>query len=100
MPAAAARNGVLRSQRRVVGGQTVAVGHDVFHQPVEPRRPADDAITDTVTSMAAGDHLTDDLVDGEAVHLRGAEPGITRKPALRSAKAGQVAAAYACGEEM
>jgi len=32
---------------------TVNAGSLVFHQPVEPRRPADDAITDTVTSMAS-----------------------------------------------
>ncbi len=90
---------MLRAQRRIERRQTVTVGDDVFHQSVESRRPADDAIADAVASVAAGDDLTDDFVDREAVHLRGAGSGVAGKPALRAAEAGQVAAADARGEE-
>ncbi len=91
------RNG--RAQRRIVGGQAVAVGHHLRHQAVETGRPAHHPVALAVIGVTAGQHLTHDLVDREPVHLRGAGAGVAGQLALGAAEPGQVAATDAGGQE-
>jgi hypothetical protein len=92
-------HGVLRIQRRIVGRQSVPIGHNTLHQAVERRRPADDEIALAMVAMPACDHLPHDFMDREAVHLSGAPPGVAGKAAAGSAEAGYVAAADPRGQE-
>src|SRR3954466_1254723 len=90
---------MLWLQPGVVSGQSVAVSGHVLHHSVEAGSPADDTLTDSDASVSAGHHLADHFVDRKPVHLCGAPPGVAGKPTLRSAEAGQVAAADARGKE-
>jgi len=52
-----------------------------------------------VGRMAACQDFAHDLVDGKAVHLRGADTGVTGQPALGAPEAGKVTPADARREE-
>ena len=92
-------DGVFGAQSPVVGCQSVAVGDDLFHQPVEPRGPADHPVPGVMLGVAAGQHITDHLVDREALFLGGASAGVPRDSSLRAPKSGKVTAADAGGQK-
>src|SRR3954464_11881402 len=90
---------MLWLQPGVIDGEPVAVGGHVLHHSVEAGGPADDTLTDSDASVSAGHHLADHFVDRKPVQLCSPRAGVAGKPTLRSAEAGQIAAADARGKE-
>src|SRR6185437_1008238 len=92
--------GLRGAQRRVVGRHLVTVGDDALHQAVEAGRPADHPIAGPVSAVPAGDHLTGDFVDREAVLLGATATMVAGEEAADAAEGGHVAAADTRGQKL